>query len=240
MPLYAIGDVHGHLHHLHVKMQELPPHSCTIALGDIGLGFHPDDDDRKLEQIDDLLKIKQSKLLLMRGNHDNPAIWNESIKETQVLYDNIKFINDIDLYHDKETDLKIIMVGGAISVDREIRTEGRDYWKKEIVPSDAPQKVKNLMTEHGIHKADILITHSAPTSAPHLTNLSVPILNHYCQKDETLLDELISERQLLEKCLIESGANRNIHGHFHQSLDQTSDQVRYTCLNELEIKEITA
>jgi len=239
-PLFIIGDIHGDLTQLRNAITFLPDNASIICVGDVGLGFNFNfnREDKLLEKIDKTLKLKNSQLILMRGNHDNPALWDESKPEMEVLYDNIQFVNDVAYLHysNNGVNYKIIMVGGAISVDRTIRMEGRNYWKKEVVNPDALKKVKILVNNFG--KADILLTHSAPTQAPQLTNLNVPILAHYSANDKTLLDELIAERQLLQDCLETSGAKRNIHGHFHESTDQTIDGVRFTCLNEFEVKEI--
>ncbi|ANG84649.1 metallophosphoesterase family protein [Microbacterium aurantiacum] len=55
---------------------------------------------------------------------------------------------------------EVLSVGGAASVDREWRTEGRDWWPEELITDDDVETAKRG------GPADVLLTHESPEPSP--------------------------------------------------------------------------
>jgi UDP-2,3-diacylglucosamine pyrophosphatase LpxH len=100
-------------------------HSTTVPDSQLfSIGFTtPENDMRILEDLNEQLKKKNITMYAIRGNHDNPAFF----KGDHIL-SNLKLLPDYTVL-DLEGK-KILLVGGAVSVDRVPRlTEMNDLHK---------------------------------------------------------------------------------------------------------------
>ena len=146
-----IGDIHGNFEYVIKKIKRLKiTDTIFIFIGDVGLGFHSDKYyDFTFGHWNENLKKNNNEVYFMRGNHDNPHIWFNN----ELNYSHIKLVQDYDVLTFNNENY--LCVGGAISVDRTGREEGKTYWKEEVLVYDE-SKVKDLT---GI---DYVLTHSAP------------------------------------------------------------------------------
>lgn len=165
----ACGDIHGRLGTLNIALRqanrmrkaltpdgEKPSRMHFIILGDVGLGF-PDDPDgsRRVTKMERMGKIYNATLYLLRGNHDNPAVWDSAIATRHASKQNhphVVFLQD-GLMTIK--DHKYFLLGGGVSVDKASRTAGVTWWPGETV---APK-----LTEACIRK-DVygILSHTGP------------------------------------------------------------------------------
>jgi hypothetical protein len=97
---------------------------------------------------------------------------------------------------------RFLFVGGAVSIDRLYRVEGRSYWPNEVFVYD----------ESKVTPCDVLITHSAP---PWIGPFDKEGLSSWCEKDKTLWDLCYRERVDHDKLIQACGAKRHYCGHFH-------------------------
>jgi UDP-2,3-diacylglucosamine pyrophosphatase LpxH len=222
-PILTIGDIHGKWDALFQKIQRLDLRDFTlICVGDLGVGFKDSHtkEIRALQFANDFFVARDIQFLSIRGNHDNPAYFNGEIQ----TFSNLRLVPD---YHvETINDKKFLFVGGAISIDRKLRKLGFSYW------SDETFKLDHLK----IQRCDVLITHSAPTWNGPIEKSG--IMAHYCQKDETLWDECMTERKQHDILIKLTGAKRHYCGHFHECLMATVDDCTSTILDELQILEI--
>ena len=99
----AIGDVHGSFNELTFKLKRLQiSNALLIQLGDFGLGFNKETEDiLTLIQLDSLLQDFDNFLVIVRGNHDNPAFFSNP----NLQFENIILVKDYELFNFKSNQL---------------------------------------------------------------------------------------------------------------------------------------
>jgi UDP-2,3-diacylglucosamine pyrophosphatase LpxH len=225
--MYFIGDVHGDFNSLLTKIKgNNINHSNLIQVGDFGLGFQSLNDDMSfLKKLNVFLLKSSNHLYVIRGNHDDPAFFDGSIKRS-----NIHLLPDYSVITLEGKTL--LMAGGAISIDRKVRKVGLNYWPQEFFKFD--QEKLNLII--GAHeKLDVIVTHTAPSFISPQTY--DPLVLRYAKGDETLLQELEAERKLVDQfySIVKSKTPTHwYYGHFHYSHTELYDNIRFTILNENE------
>ena len=216
-----IGDIHGNFNHI---MWYIRAHKITnttlIQVGDFGIGFKPTSEHHMMKILNEELGKRGTMLLVIRGNHDNPMYFDGKHD-----YEFIKFLPD---YTEMGIDgLNHLFIGGAISIDRTIRTNGIDYWDNEgfISDMDKASSIRNI---------DVLVTHTAPDFvAPIGFNAMV---YGYAKKDSDLLNDLEIERTKITEVFNEIKKNNQIkhhfYGHFHDNVREHIDGCNHVMLGE--------
>lgn len=209
--LYFLGDLHGNFRALRqlIKKERIQK-ACIIQVGDFGVGYESFLSDLKaMEKLNAVLAKAEVHLYVMRGNHDNPAYFRGAVPRP-LDQPSISFIEDYTILEINQ--LKILLVGGAISIDRKVQVEGKHYWKEEVLAFDQGK----LETMRNI---DVVVTHSAPDFAPPLH--FGELVRFFARNDAALIDDLHEERKLLSDmydCLKKEPSNKLTHwlyGHFH-------------------------
>lgn len=209
--LYFLGDLHGNFKALKqlIKKQKLTK-AYMIQVGDFGVGYQCFLDDlAAIEKLNRVLEEAHIYLYVLRGNHDNPSYFQMTFPGP-LDQSNINFVPDYSIL--KINGLRILLVGGAISIDRKVQEKDVNYWEEEVLNYDEA-KLKRMCN------IDVAVTHSAPDFAPphHFGEL----VKSFAQNDATLLDDLREERASLSKmyaCLKQEPSNKLSHwfyGHFH-------------------------
>lgn len=233
--MIVFGDVHGNFANIkyNIKMKNLSD-TDLFMLGDFGVGFiERNQDIKNIENLNTFLKEKNLILWTLRGNHDNPIFFNGDY-----ILSNLKLMPDYSVVDIVEIDIegnehnhKILMVGGAISIDRRYRLSlmqknaimGRDiesYWFDENFILDEDK----LKLYTGITK---VITHTAPEFCYPDNNTYgfSQIVHEFAKDDPKLYNELNKERSDLTKMYDILMINNNItswgYGHFHN--DKVTD-----------------
>lgn len=140
MKVGFVGDVHGAFGNMFDRMAEHPTVDVFVQLGDFGLfgnGVIPDRFDRHT--------------YFFGGNHDN---WELLKKGNLDLPDNLTYVGRPG----RIDSLDINVLGGALSIDKHRRIEGRDWWREEIPSSREVEEFLDLP------KAKIWATHTCPSS----------------------------------------------------------------------------
>ena len=240
--MYIIGDTHGLQNLYNILKSYTEQHEINddvfIHVGDVGIGFDKWKRDRhELQKIDALMRNAQCRLLMIRGNHDNPIYWSEDL-DTLPEYANavqdLQSLTNIELISDYTVSTinnkRILFVGGAISVDRNLRTEGRDYWRDEAIrmfPLDVFEQEK-------YNGVDTLITHSN-------LNLLPPFGNVYELFGQELGDDLTKERAYLTALYNKLNDRHPIthyfYGHHHQANVSYVNNTRFECVDQDTIVE---
>lgn len=201
---------------------------CDIVhIGDGGWGFgkEPHSIDNALykkRSIDKLLKSRNIRLFHIRGNHDNPKIWDFDSTE------NLIFVNtgDVAEFPNGKT---VLFVGGGISVDRFKRTKDWSYWIMETTEYLNP-----------VPQTDFVFSHDCPDNFNHSTATLPDSYGWYVDKDPTLMDDCKEQRENMRRIWHESGAKIAIYGHFHNSKEEEINGVRAKCLDINELYEFNA
>jgi UDP-2,3-diacylglucosamine pyrophosphatase LpxH len=201
-PLLFLGDHHGEWDFVFDIIKTKKIENCyIICVGDGGEGFMSKD--KQLRQFDILnnrFKKYNIEYKSIRGNHSDPSYFQGI---DRVSLSNFELIEDYTVaeYDGK----KIQFIGGAVSIDRTSRTEGRSYWEDEIVKFDR-EKCKEV---------DILVTHTTPSWCfPQQFNQTV---YGWANEDAYLLEDLTEERAIMDEICKLCKPRLHLYGHFHSS-----------------------
>jgi hypothetical protein len=199
-PIYILGDVHGQFARLRENIDKYDLRDCyIICVGDLGIGFqHPAKGELSgCRTLNTFFLGRNIHFMSIRGNHDDPQYFNGP---NRIELSNLRLLPD---YHAETFNgERFLFVGGAVSIDRLYRVEGRSYWPNEVFVYD----------ESKVTPCDVLITHSAP---PWIGPFDKEGLSSWCEKDKTLWDLCYRERVDHDKLIQACGAKRHYCGHFH-------------------------
>ena len=225
--MIVVGDLHGTFRQLE-KIIASTDEKIIIQVGDFGLGFMPVDAQVKvLNTLNEKLKFHNKYLYAIRGNHDDPFYWDNA-NSIDEAFTNMHLVPDYTV-HVLEGQ-SILFVGGALSIDRKVRTEGKDYWKDEVFDYDEDKLNTQLMLHPNI---DIVITHTAPHFC-YPTRFNDLVFS-YAIHDKSLLDELRAERlsmaRMYDVICHKSRPGYWVYGHMHSSYTQNIDGTEFVLLN---------
>jgi hypothetical protein len=201
-PILFLGDHHGEWSYLLDIIDDKEINNCyLISVGDSGIGFT--DNATQIKNIHYLnFEFSERNIIFMsiRGNHDDPVYFQGA---NRVALENFELIED---YTTMEYEGKTIQfIGGAVSIDRTSRTEGRSYWEKEVVKFDK-DKCKQV---------DILVTHTAPSWCfPQQFN---EMVYGWANEDAYLIEDLTNERAVMDEICKLCKPRTHLYGHFHSS-----------------------
>ena len=222
--MILIGDTHGNNKHIKMLIKDRNYRDTDlIHVGDFGVGFNGMGQELKnLNALNDFMKERNLTLHVIRGNHDNPHYFDGTYLNT-----NLKLHPDYTVLNIE--DKNILLVGGAVSIDRVMRrdynimevtrdmhSENRYHWEGEKFILDK----EKLESMRGIN---IVVTHTAPHYAkPFDVKGKWPyIVTQFMGEDPTLGDDLVAERTLLDEMYNILDKNNYIedwfYGHFHRN-----------------------
>jgi hypothetical protein len=204
------GDLHGEFRHLMKDISEnYIINSHIFIAGDCGFGFNTIEKDfMDLEDLNTFFHNRNSFLHLIRGNHDNPIIWdlNWSSVNHNRTSDSYGFTN---IFFEKDGSfitvdgVKIMCIGGAVSTDRHMRAPNISWWSGEVTPSIEPKDL-------GI---DYVVSHDAPVECPVERDFT------WFPKDEVLVKDVYDNRKRLSLVYdkLKPSLKGWYHGHYHNS-----------------------
>lgn len=225
------GDIHGEFEKLvyqccvRHKMRD----TLIIVAGDCGFGFkYPAYDiDFYYSRTMDRIIDANNYLAYVRGNHDNPWYFDGE----HVGYERFRAVPDYSVL--TACGHQILCVGGAVSIDRDQRTAGKDWWEDEK-PVFMPEKLSAICRER--YCIDTVVTHTAPSFCEFTMPPGVV-------DSEDLLADMQEERRVMDGLLerLRHGDHplrRWFYGHFHHSWNAEIDGIIYTMLGIMEMKEL--
>jgi hypothetical protein len=107
--------------------------------------------------------------------------------------------------------VRFASLGGAGSIDRNLRTAGRDWWPDEAIGRDDVRTLAANVTARGWDRVDVLITHEAPAGLTRrgfavMPRWATPDVQQYCWEQRVRLrhaTDLVMPHTL-------------VHGHWHE------------------------
>lgn len=224
--VFLLGDTHGlNLSPLRALADKGVRDAAVILLGDAGFGF-PDEAPNEWAGVDALLHTMNSELYVLRGNHDNPACFRGD-SDYLAPYTHIHALHD---FEEVSIGGKLgIVVGGAVSIDRNARTPGLTCWP------DAEGVNAALFRSRPARHYDFVLAHTSPT--PQDPDVVDSKVYHYASNysDGTLCDDIVNEQRLLVEICRAYTPDRWFAGHWHVSFSFSWDNTRVQILN---IKEL--
>jgi len=219
--IILVGDIHGAFDSLKYKIKQEISDAYIIQVGDFGLGFHkPNFYKDKFTWMNDVLQDTNCHLYAIRGNHDDPSYFTET--NNPFGFANITLLADYS-----ELDLlskNILLVGGAVSVDRRFREEGKSWWSDEEfnlkLEDEFPYKDRQY---------DLVVTHTRPGVCGAFKGFDN--IKYWCDQDPDLIDDLVEESQKLDYLYERTKPKLHAYGHFHQSSITKHEDTEFRCLN---------
>ena len=204
LALGFVGDIHGEFQKLQ-KIIKPFENTVFIIVGDCGFGF-PNTKEGNINKMikasfKAFLEKRNLYLLFMRGNHDNPKMFNQNL-----FNERFRLIPDYTFIEVDGT--SILCVGGAVSVDRRLRQVNSSYWyNEEMLDFQATR-----------YKPDILCTH---TINKEMIDYYLPIMPDWLkisfEKDKKLYPDGFRENMICQKLFDYYTPKYWIHGHYHIS-----------------------
>ena len=162
--LWVVGDTHGNAKDISTLDQKAVREGVEIILqaGDFGVRWDWKSD--RYFQKRGQQKRKGAIWITVGGNHENYANWQElqvlqNFPELVELWPNVYWAPRPTLV--KINTEKFLLMGGANSIDRHLRVEGKNWWSYEQ-PTSA--EMNNFFALLEDEKPDIVVTHEAPSS----------------------------------------------------------------------------
>lgn len=208
MNLMLAGDTHGQLQHWQYLIGQATqiPVKRIFVLGDFGYWEHQDD--RYLHKLSRMLRHEGITCYFLDGNHENhPLLWE---KYTETDDEGFVIVRDNILYSPRGhrwtwDGVSFLSLGGAHSVDKNDRIEGKSWWPTETITED---DVK-LASVGG--KVDVLLSHDAPAHVDIGTYMYSAGKSFSMKFDnDTKLN-----RERLHEVVVATSPKYIFHGHWH-------------------------
>lgn len=196
-----IGDVHGKWTRYKKLIKDAPR---SIQVGDFGVGFYNPRTETYSRPPHDAMAKGDHKFI--RGNHDNPTQCRS----------HPCWIPDGTLLDDS-----IFCIGGALSIDKHLRTEGWDWWADEEL---SYKEFLQLIQTYEEVKPRVVVSHECPE------DVMTRVLH---SKNKFKYDIPSITRQFFDNLMHVHKPDLWIHGHWHFDYHAVIDGVEFIGLGEL-------
>lgn len=156
------GDIHRDFSRIYKLEKDTD--NMLIVLGDVGINYYLNEEDKNYKEYLKKLKLK---LFCVRGNHEERPENISTYKEVEMFggkvfieeeYPNLIFAKDGEIYNIDGK--KILVIGGAYSVDKQYRLlHGYKWFKDEQLTKKEMDTILDKVK--GKH-FDIVLTHTCP------------------------------------------------------------------------------
>lgn len=160
--IYITGDIHRDFSRIYKLKKDSD--NMLIVLGDVGINYYLNEEDKNYKEY---LKELNLKLFCVRGNHEERPENISTYKEVEMFggkvlieeeYPNLIFAKDGEIYNIDGK--KILVIGGAYSVDKQYRLlHGYKWFKDEQLTKKEMDTILDKVK--GKH-FDIVLTHTCP------------------------------------------------------------------------------
>lgn len=218
--IYITGDKHGRFGDLlcYCTENNLNKRDIIIILGDAGINYHLNENDTKLKKV---LKEFSVTFFCIHGNHEErpenligykTKEFHKGIVYYEDEYPNILFAKDGEIYEFNKQ--KVLVIGGAYSVDKDYRiAHGINWFSSEQINDEVKEKILKLVENK---KIDVILSHTCPFKYEP-TEMFLPFV------DQSNVDR--STEMFLDKVEEKVKYKKWYCGHFHT--DKEVDKVRF-------------
>jgi len=218
---YITGDCHGEFTRIEefCSKFQTTKDDYLIILGDAGINYYGDDDNLLKEKLQSL----PITLLCVYGNHEERP---ENIKTYQEIkmfdgivyqeekYPNLIFLKDSEIYNINNK--KVLVIGGAFSINKDLMIEAGYKWFKDEQPSEEIKQQVLINLEKYSNQVDIVLSHTCPFKY-------LPFEKFHIGVDQDTVDQ--SLEHFLDKIEENIFYNDWYCGHFHT--DKVVDKLNF-------------
>ena len=219
------GDWHGNVpwgrrvisHAASILLHDGP--RILLQAGDFGVWLRPGERnayttaagreverDNFLDELEKALAEHDMELWFADGNHENHPLLRELTAENPYITPHIRYLERGTRW--KWHNLTWVACGGAVSVDKLLRTEGKDWFREEeITLTD-----RFAVTDPGY--ADVLLSHDCPSWVPLKMFTPTP------EPWKPQIPKANAHREGMAEIAAELNLSWIFHGHYHQYADQ--------------------
>lgn len=233
--IIIVGDAHGFDAWNYLISKKHVLYDCLlIQIGDFGVGFSKsvNADVEKLYNLELFLKQTNNRMIVIRGNHDDPKFFNGSFKykDEWSTDQNLWLLSDYSVVTIESK--KILLVGGGVSIDKDMRKKDVNWWEDEkfVYSENHKQSIEN-------EKFDIVCTHIAPDfCSPHITLIGKGNDVEF----DNIMKESIEERLHISRLYndLKNKPKKWFYGHYHCSYRMKREETEFIGLGENEFKSI--
>lgn len=166
--VYITGDKHANFYDVccFCKKEKTVKEDLMIVLGDAGINYFNSQQDYKLKE--ELLNCPIT-FFCIHGNHEERPENIKTYIEKEFLggrvlyeekYPNILFAQDGEIYN--INDNKVLVIGGAYSVDKEYRIKFGHCWYESEQPNEKTKKKVFDVLKKNNNKVDVILSHTCP------------------------------------------------------------------------------
>lgn len=213
--IYVIGDIHGQFDLLCMFLVNKVKNIIVIVAGDCGFGFNlPVYYSLLFNKYNQLLINNNIKIYFVRGNHDNPEYFNsDKYPKLKYEFESFKIIPDYSVINDH-----ILVIGGAVSIDRIFRRRNINWWEGEEI-----MKLDKLPDHVCSKNIDTIISHECPSICnPILHKVDYHVSN-------TIKNKIHADREYLTKIFKNIKPKYWFYGHYHKYKIENIDGCIFTC-----------
>lgn len=219
MATFLRGDIHGNLFEIidFINRFNLGKNDNIIILGDCGIAWRKD----KKDLIQNIKLWNECgngvKLYFIDGNHENFNILNSLPIENNMgkIADNIYHLRRGQVYEFENK--KILVCGGADSIDKYRRIENFTWWKEEAISQET---IDDIPAGH----YDYVLTHCCPRSVFEKNKIYLSTLQFL---DENKINH--NSEDMLEQLKNKITFDHWFFAHYH--INRNLDE-KFTCLFE--------
>ena len=165
--IYITGDTHGNFQRIKefCQEQQTTTNDYLIILGDAGINYFGTPDNKLKEE---LTKLPIT-FLCVYGNHEerpeNITTYQEinlfdGIMYQENNYPNLLFFKDSEIY--TILNKKVLVIGGAFSVNKDLMIERGYKWFKDEQPSELIKKQTLNNLKENNYQVDYILSHTCP------------------------------------------------------------------------------
>lgn len=197
-------------------------------VGDFGL-WPGESGVKFLQNINDVLASNDQMLYVVLGNHDD---YNQAkdfmeaedgwLQHGTLHLDRIRFAPRSHVW--QLNGKTFASLGGAGSIDRNLRVEGESWWCDEEITSSDVEQLKSKLFDAGLFGIDYFLSHEAPAGL-HRKGFDprpvwiTPEVEHYCYQQRVLLRDAV-----------DFAKPKNLfHGHWHYYVEDVLEGFDYNC-----------
>ena len=180
-------------------------------VGDFGIWSN---DKPYLNRMEFLLNQWNIEMYFIDGNHENFNM----LYEKKILEDNTRYIRDHITYIPRGYrwdwhEVSFLALGGAVSIDKNHRIEGRSWWPEEALTDE------DILTAQSGGPVDVMFTHDSPASAPNSIcddwQGQVKAMKYFGKEN---LAACTDHRRRLQEVTDVTTPRLLFHGHYHKKM----------------------